>query len=245
MVGKIKNWLRKIVLGEKHSSQAYVNYLRAKGMQIGEDVKFYSPSTTIVDEQYPWMITIGDHVRITHGVALLTHDYSWSVLKRFDPPRGQEGAVLGASGHISIGNNVFIGTNTVVMRNVTIGSNVIIGAGSVVTGDCEDNGVYAGNPAKKVMDLDRFYQKREQAQLQEAVRLANGYYDRFGEKPGEDVFHEYFMLFSDVEQAERSAVFSEKMKKCDNGQQSAAYLRQNPPRFKDYDAFWEYCIENK
>lgn len=40
-----------------------------------------------------------------------------------------------------------------------IGDNVIIGAGSVVTGNLESNFVYAENPAKKIMTIDKFYTK--------------------------------------------------------------------------------------
>ena len=52
--------------------------------------------------------------------------------------------MLGASGIVEIGDNVFIGMNTIIERNVKIGTNVVIGAGSVVTKDCESNSVYAG-----------------------------------------------------------------------------------------------------
>lgn len=54
--------------------------------------------------------------------------------------------MLGASGVVEIGDNVFIGMNTIIERNVKIGNNVVIGAGSVVTKDCEPNSVYAGAP---------------------------------------------------------------------------------------------------
>lgn len=46
------------------------------------------------------------HVRITEGVKILTHDYAWAVLKT------ETGAILGASGTVKIGDNVFIGMNT-------------------------------------------------------------------------------------------------------------------------------------
>ena len=54
------------------------------------------------------MISIGNHVRITEGVKILTHDYSWSVLKNY------RGGVFGASGTVEIGDNVFM--ETVVVR---------------------------------------------------------------------------------------------------------------------------------
>jgi acetyltransferase-like isoleucine patch superfamily enzyme len=47
-----------------------------------------------------------------------------------------------------IGNNCFIGINSIIMPGVTIGNEVIIGAGSVVTKNIPDNCIAAGNPAK-------------------------------------------------------------------------------------------------
>lgn len=47
-----------------------------------------------------------------------------------------------------IGNNVEIGTNSIIIGKIKIGDNVIIGAGSVVVKDVPDNCVVAGNPAK-------------------------------------------------------------------------------------------------
>ena len=52
-----------------------------------------------------------------------------------------------------IGDNVWIGGNTVVLPGITIGNNVTIGAGSVVTKDINQKGIYAGNPAKIIRKL--------------------------------------------------------------------------------------------
>ena len=79
----IKRIARKLVMGKRSDSESYIRYLRSIGVQIGEDVTIYVPSKTLIDEQYPWMITIGNHVRITEGVKILTHDYAWSVVKRY------------------------------------------------------------------------------------------------------------------------------------------------------------------
>ncbi len=49
---------------------------------------------------------------------------------------------------MNIGENSFIGANTVIKQGVNIGSNVIIGAGSVILSDVEDNIKIAGNPAR-------------------------------------------------------------------------------------------------
>ena len=121
----IKELVKRIVLGKRYSSETFTKYLRSRGVRIGEDVTFFVPSKITVDEIYPWMISIGNHVRITEGCKILSHDFAWSV------PKTMGGAVLGASGRVEIGNNVFIGMNSIICRNVSIGENVIIGAGSV------------------------------------------------------------------------------------------------------------------
>ena len=51
---------------------------------------------------------------------------------------------------IIIGDNVFIGTNSIILKGTTIGNNCVVGAGSVVHGNFGDNCVIAGNPAKVI-----------------------------------------------------------------------------------------------
>lgn len=53
-----------------------------------------------------------------------------------------------------IGNDVYIGTNSVVFGEITIGNNVIIGAGSVVDKDVPDNSTVFGNPMR-IIESDR------------------------------------------------------------------------------------------
>lgn len=54
---------------------------------------------------------------------------------------------------VRIGNNVFIGMDSIVLKGVSIGDNSIIGAGSVVTRSIPKNSVAAGNPAKIISTL--------------------------------------------------------------------------------------------
>ena len=54
---------------------------------------------------------------------------------------------------IHIGNNVWVGGNTVINPGVTIGNNVVIGSGSVVTKDIPDNVVAVGNPCKVIRPI--------------------------------------------------------------------------------------------
>jgi acetyltransferase-like isoleucine patch superfamily enzyme len=54
---------------------------------------------------------------------------------------------------IRIGSNVFIGSQTILLKGVTIGDGSVIGAGSVVTGEIPANVIAAGNPAKVIREL--------------------------------------------------------------------------------------------
>lgn len=54
---------------------------------------------------------------------------------------------------VLIGDNVFLGTGTIVLKGVRIGDNSIIGAGSVVTADIPPNSIAAGNPARVLREI--------------------------------------------------------------------------------------------
>lgn len=236
----LKKLVKRLLLGPKADANAYIAHLRQIGMEIGRDVSIYAPTKTTIDEQYPWMISIGDHVRISQGVTILTHDYSWSVLKITG-----RGAILGASGRVKIGNNVFIGMHATILRGVTIEDNVIVGSGAVVTKNCLANGVYAGNPAKRIAEIDSFLEKRKEAQVQEARDLAVAYYERYKKRPPEEVFHEYFYLFLDTEAIQKRQYCIKKMKQCGNCEESRLYVEQYQRPFNDYQAFLRYCFNEE
>ena len=73
--------IRKIVYREKADSDSYIRYLRKIGMKIGDYCTIYNPTKTLIDETRPWLISIGNNVKIALGVTILTHGYEWSVLK--------------------------------------------------------------------------------------------------------------------------------------------------------------------
>lgn len=101
-------------------------------------------------------IKIGDYVQLTDGVKILAHDYSYSVVaNKFN-------TILRPQSETVIGNNVFIGMNSIILMGSNIGNNVIIGAGSVVKGNIDSDSVYAGNPARKICSIDEYYRKLEQ-----------------------------------------------------------------------------------
>ena len=151
----IKNLVRRAVFGCSSTPELYIKSLRRDGISIGEGTIFFDPINTIIDTQNPKLITIGKNVRITSGCKILTHDFSSSVIA------GAYGECIGSLGPVDIGDNVFIGVNTVILKNTKIGNNVIIGAGSVVSGNIEADSVYVGIPAKRIMTLKECYLKRK------------------------------------------------------------------------------------
>lgn len=124
---------------------------RRKGVHVGENCRIYIKNFG----REPFFISMGDYVTITSGVNIITHDGSTSLVRDKDGRRYQK------FGPVTIGSNVFIGVNSIILPGVTIGSNVVIGAGSVVTRDIPDNSIVAGNPAKKRTDFATFRSKIE------------------------------------------------------------------------------------
>lgn len=236
----LKKIIKRIYLREKADSQSYVAFLRKKGVSVGENVRFFSPTNTLVDMQAPWLLSIGNNVNITHGVIILTHDYSWAVLKRFNKSKG---AIFGAQSPVVIGNDVFIGMNAIITRGVTIGDHVVIGAGSVVTHDCQSNSVYAGNPARRIMALDEYLAKRERCQFEEAKKMALVYKERFGTEPKQEIFSEYFMLFCRSDDAEKIPSFKAQMETGANYQETVQYMNTHKPMFDSYEAFLAECYK--
>jgi acetyltransferase-like isoleucine patch superfamily enzyme len=90
-------------------------------------------------------IRMGDGVRIGAHTSILGFNHSMAT----DRPIHQQGTW---SKGITIGDDVWIGSNATVLDGVTVGDHVIIGAGSVVTKDVPDWAVVAGNPARVLRD---------------------------------------------------------------------------------------------
>lgn len=235
---KLKNIVRKLILREKTDSESYLAYLRKRGVKIGDNCYIPEPSSVLVDLTDPWLITMGDNITLTHGVVVLTHDYGWSVIKKLDRFKG---SVFGAQAPVKIGNNVFVGVNAVITKGVSIGDNVIIGAGSVVLKDCESNGVYVGCPAHKIMDIEEYAAKREKKQFEEAKRMVLAYRERFLSDPPKEIFKEYFMLFSTIEEARDTSEFRSRMNCCGNFEESVAYMGSREPMFSSYGDFLKNC----
>ncbi len=87
-------------------------------------------------------ITIGDNCDISTGVQIYTHDSSLRVVSG-----GKEDLV---KGDVTILENTYIGSMSIITHGVNIGKRCIIGANSFVNKDIEDYSVAFGTPAKVV-----------------------------------------------------------------------------------------------
>ncbi|MBS4058271.1 MAG: acyltransferase [Bacteroidales bacterium] len=128
--------------------QLYNKFLKAAGIKLNGVPRFVAKSVKFDDFN---MITLGDRLVVSSNVIFLTHDYSYTtgLISIGEKPKTD----IGVLGPISIGNNVFIGMNSILLPGTSIGNNVIVGAGSVVRGKIPDNVIISGNPAVVVNDI--------------------------------------------------------------------------------------------
>ena len=96
-------------------------------------------------------ITVGKNGLIGPNVQIYTASHPLAAHERIvaDP----EERYLTLTKAVHIGDNAWIGGNTLIMPGVTIGNNVTIGAGSLVTKDIPDNCLAMGSPCKVVRKL--------------------------------------------------------------------------------------------
>lgn len=125
-----------------------IDKLKRNGLVVGENLNIQYG--VIIDPGHCWLIEIGDNVTLAPRVHILAHDASTKI------PLGYT-----KIGRVSIGSNVFIGANTIVLPNVRIGDNVVIGAGSLVSHDIQGGGVYCGNPCVKIADYNEWVKKHK------------------------------------------------------------------------------------
>lgn len=140
--------------GENVFAEAPLHCDYGWNIEVGENF-FANYNLTILDVG---KVTIGKNAQIAPNVSIYTAGHP------IHPDSRNSGYEYGIP--VTIGDNVWIGGNTVILPGVNIGSNVVIGAGSVVTKDIPDWSVAAGNPCnvvRKITEQDRkyYYKNRE------------------------------------------------------------------------------------
>lgn len=108
----------------------------------GENV-YFNVNCVILDSM---KVAIGNNVFFGPAVHIYTATHPLNAIER----RSVE-----SSKAVSIGDDCWIGGNTVICPGVTIGSACVIGAGSVVTKDIPENSLAVGNPARVIRKLNQ------------------------------------------------------------------------------------------
>lgn len=125
-----------------------VYFAKKIGVEVGNNCRIY----TRYFGSEPFLISIGNNVTVTANVSFITHDGS---LILFEDDKGRRYKYQ----RISIGDNVFVGVNSIIMPGVKIQNNVIVAAGSVVTKSIPEGVIVAGVPARIIGDYNEFKNK--------------------------------------------------------------------------------------
>lgn len=138
-----KHWLKKLFGNCGKDAYIEAPFHCDYGFNISVGDRFYANAGCVFLDVTP--ITIGNNVMLGPHVQLYAATHPASAQQRLT---GEECGVP-----IQIGDNVWIGGNTVIMPGVTIGDNSVIGAGSVVTKSIPANVIAFGNPCRPQKEL--------------------------------------------------------------------------------------------
>lgn len=143
MVEQLKEYVKWILRGEIPT-----RVLVKRGLIVGKN--FNRQRGCTIDPPHCWLISIGDNVAMAPGVHILAHDGSTKHMTGYTK-----------IGSVDIGDNVFLGAETVILPNTKIGDNCIIGAASVVSKNIPSGSVAVGNPAKVIMTTEEYLKKND------------------------------------------------------------------------------------
>jgi len=146
MVGDTK-MIKKILEIIKLKFYSPEKYARSIGVKIGDGC--YISTKKFSSE--PYLISIGNNVRIATGVSFFTHGAIWPFRKKYPD--------LDYFGKIKIGDNCYIGQDVKILPGVVIEDNCIIGAGTVLTKSVSNGQIVGGNPAKLIGMTEDFLSK--------------------------------------------------------------------------------------
>ncbi len=219
------------------SNEGFIKHLAKQGVTCGKHTKFFDITRTSIDASRPWLLEIGDYCKIAPNVTILTHDYSRSVLRRV------YGDIVAEAKKTVIGNNVFIGMNSIILMGTKIGDNVIIGAGSVVSGVIPSNCVAAGNPAKVIRTLDEHYKIRKEKYISEAKENALAFKKKYGRFPTIKEMESFFPLYLERDRKALKANDIFTNLSGDDEEDIIEKWLSSAPQFESYEKFLEFCKE--
>lgn len=143
-------------------SLRYLFYKHICNMQIGKNTKIRMN----VEILCPWNVKIGDNcfigkncildgrfgITIEDNVNMSDYSAIWTMQHDTDDP---DFGCEGQCGNVVIGKRVWLCFRSIIMPKVKIGEGAVIAAAAVATKDCDEFGVYAGIPAKKIKERNR------------------------------------------------------------------------------------------
>lgn len=212
----------------RRSSASFTGFLRKQGVEVGEGTYFQDPKYTEIDTTRPSLVTIGRNCFFNKYVEFHTHDWVSHVFIH----SGRD--MINSSGPITIGDNVAFGRHVTVLKNVSIGDNCFIGAHSLVTKSIPSNSVAAGIPAKVIMTMEEFYEKRLTVREDEAFEFARSIMARFGRRPIPADFREEFPLFVSGNEVH---MYPELPIRNQLGPSFDRYVREFVSKYSSFDSF--------
>ena len=128
-------------------SKIRINALKHLGHRIGEEV--YFPADITITQNFvnqPYHLILGDRVSVAPKCTfiLMSHP-NYSRIRTMISKR---------DGDIIVDKDVWIGAGAIILPGIHIGEGAIVGAGSIVTKDVAPFTIVAGNPAKKIRELN-------------------------------------------------------------------------------------------
>ena len=147
---KIIKILFKKILFFLASTRKRAELYKKEGVRMGKNCEVFAK---VSFGSEPYLVQLGDHVKITYGSSFVTHDGGVYVLRNMGLAKNAD-----KFAPIHVGNNVFFGIKCIIMPGVTIGDNVIIGSGSIVTRDIPSNSVAAGVPCRVLKSIESYYE---------------------------------------------------------------------------------------
>ena len=219
----------------RRNSDALIAYFRKKGVKIGDYCVFRAPGSVRIDTQRPELISIGNNVDMNKNFQIMAHDWGSLVF------RAKYHDFLNSTGRVIIGNNIYFGTDVIILKGVSIGDNCIIGAGSIVTKSIPANSVATGVPCKVVCSIGEYYNKRKGLALMEAVERVKCFEERYGRRPYPKELREEFIYYVNSSNAEIYQAMGVPIR----SQLREAYddwmLEHKDSMFPDFDSFITYC----
>ena len=151
MIRRVLTYLKNIILPKKEYYFFMADNPKFHKYEIGD----YTYGEPII-EDFGSKLKIGKFCSIARGVTILLggeHNVFWNSTYPFNEVFDEAKEIKGhpaTKGDTEIGNDVWIGTEAIILSGVTIGDGAVIAARSVVVKDVEPYTIVGGNPAKVI-----------------------------------------------------------------------------------------------